>query len=128
MLGHPKENTQHTHPKTSQGTPMRRCPAPRCPHLTPNTYCEHHTKQNEKRRGTAHARGYGTKHQTLRATHQAAMHNGTTYTCPHCHTPIHPDQPWDLGHTPDRATWTGPEHAHCNRADGGRRSTQHRKH
>lgn len=51
----------------------------------------------------------------------------TTFTCRRCGQPIHPNQPWDLGHDNDVATHGNnthnlePEHANqCNRAAGGR--------
>lgn len=69
------------------------------------------------RPGTTTARGYGTTHQRLRADLEPHVRAGLA-TCAKCHQPIHPHQPWDLGHTDDRTTWTGPEHAHCNRAHG----------
>jgi hypothetical protein len=34
---------------------------------------------------------------------------------------INPADEWDLGHTPDGTTWTGPEHPTCNRSEGARR-------
>lgn len=65
------------------------------------------------------ARGYGTHHQTERARHQPTVDAGQA-TCARCHQPITPGTPWDLGHTDDRATHTGPEHVRCNRSAGGR--------
>ncbi len=80
--------------------------------------------------GTA-ARGYGGGHQRLRAQWKPAVDAGQV--CCHaavCLMPsrwIMPGTPWDLGHTPDRATWTGPEHQRCSRADGPRRGNRLRK-
>ena len=101
---------------------MRRCPATNCPHLihTHDRYCTEHARAYEQSRGTAHQRGYGTTHRTLRNQWQRTINQGNTY-CARCGLLILPTEPWDLGHTTDRASYTGPEHAHCNRADGGRR-------
>ena len=63
---------------------------------------------------TRKARGYGPAHRKLRAAWKPRVATGTT-TCPRCNQPIQPDQPWDLGHTDDRQSWTGPEHTNCNR-------------
>ena len=38
--------------------PLRPCPTPRCPNLTSGGPCPDHARQQEQRRGTAHARGY----------------------------------------------------------------------
>jgi hypothetical protein len=41
--------------------------------------------------------------------------------CPRCHRPLGPDPTrLDLGHTDDRAAYSGLEHARCNRAAGAR--------
>jgi hypothetical protein len=71
-------------------------------------------------------RGYGADHQAERAKWQRRMDQGEAVDChaERCLEPsrwIRPGQPWDLGHTPDRTAWTGPEHPLCNRAEGGRR-------
>lgn len=100
----------------------RRCP--KCPRLIPagTRYCPEHTAQYEASRGTPTTRGYGPAHQRERAKWKARITRGDTVTCTRCGQPIPPDAPWDLGHTPDRTTWTGPEHANCNRSDGGKRA------
>jgi hypothetical protein len=69
-------------------------------------------------------RGYGGPHQKLRAQWKPLVDAGRVS----CHAAIClkpsrqiiPGTPWDLGHTPDRSAWTGPEHQECNRADGNR--------
>jgi hypothetical protein len=76
-------------------------------------------------------RGYGNDHQKVRARWQPIVNAGQAY----CHAVIclmpdrriMPGTPWDLGHTPDRTTWTGPEHQRCNRADGARRGNRLRR-
>lgn len=76
--------------------------------------------------GATTHRGYGGQHQTLRAKWKRVVDAGNAQChatiCLHRTRWIAPGQPWDLGHTPDRTAWTGPEHRACNRADGGRRS------
>ena len=72
-----------------------------------------------KLRGTRAQRGYGADHDRLRA--QWALQVATGHVlCARCHQPIPPGTPWDLGHTDDRTSWSGPEHAACNRAAGGK--------
>lgn len=64
------------------------------------------------------ARGYGTAHQEQRRRWQPKVDAGIV-NCARCGQPIEPGRPWDLGHTDDRRTWTGPEHRTCNRRAGG---------
>jgi hypothetical protein len=52
--------------------------------------------------------------------HLAALFGVTLARCPRCNQFIKPNEAWDLGHTDDRGSWTGPEHASCNRAAGAR--------
>ncbi len=68
-------------------------------------------------------RGYTSSHQRLRAQFKPLVQTGQM-VCPRCHNPILPGQAWDLGHTGDRAGWTGPEHALCNRRAAGLLSHQ----
>jgi hypothetical protein len=65
------------------------------------------------------ARGYGTPHQRERQR-WAPYVNAGQVRCARCGQPIIPGTAWDLGHSNDRSTWTGPEHARCNRAAGAR--------
>jgi len=71
------------------------------------------------------ARGYGSRHQRLRAEYQWLMDHGEPYNCWRCRRPILPGQPWDLGHDDyDRNLYRGPEHRyarHCP-AGGNRRA------
>lgn len=77
------------------------------------------------------ARGYGVEHRNVRKQWQPIVDRGEAF----CHAvrclepsrQIPPGTPWDLGHTPDRKTWTGPEHPRCNRSDGGRRARAKQK-
>lgn len=75
-----------------------------------------------KPKASSTARGYGSQHKQLRKQ-WAAYVTGGTVTCARCGRLIEPGTPWDLGHSDDRTTWTGPEHASCNRAAGGRKGT-----
>jgi hypothetical protein len=66
------------------------------------------------------ARGYGAGHQQLRREWAPRVDAGDV-TCRRCQQPIHPGEPWDLGHhDQNRDTYTGPEHRSCNRATAGR--------
>ena len=100
----------------------RRCPGERCPRILTQgqRYCPQHALEYEQRRGTPAQRGYDTEHQKLRRTWQARLDAGEIIHCARCGSRINP-RAWDLGHTEDRAAWTGPECVGCNRADGGRR-------
>lgn len=103
------------------------CPAHNgsCPEVQPARRCDRCASQYEQRRGRRQARGYDAAHERERrrwAPRVAAV-------SVHCHAKvcvmptgrlIYPGQAWDLGHTDDRTTWTGPEHAVCNRSAGGR--------
>ena len=81
--------------------------------------------------GETTARGYGTAHQALRTQWDSYVQAGDTY----CHAAIclepsryiEPGSSWDLGHTPDRQAYTGPEHARCNRTEGARRGNRQRQ-
>jgi hypothetical protein len=71
------------------------------------------------RKGTT-ARGYGSSHQREREKWRPKVDAGLV-NCARCGQPIEPGRPWDLGHSDDRKTWTGPEHpSSCNRKAGGR--------
>jgi hypothetical protein len=103
---------------------MRVCAEPGCPELQPTPRCTQHTRDADRARGTRQQRGYDAAHDRLRAQWKPKVDRASV----HCHAEvcvmparlILPGQPWDLGHTPDRKAWTGPEHATCNRAAGGR--------
>lgn len=77
---------------------------------------------------TTTQRGYGAKHQAERRRWEPIVAAGRAVCCrPICLRPdrrIHPDEPWDLGHSDDRTRWTGPEHRGCNRAAGARKGNR----
>ena len=68
-----------------------------------------------KERLTTAERGYGYKHRKLREQWRLQVEAGLV-DCASCHEPVESDDRWDLGHTPDRTDWTGPEHVWCNRS------------
>lgn len=102
---------------------LKVCATQGCPTLIPRgtTHCPTHAREYEARRGTRQQRGYGRDHDRLRAQWAARLTSSPTpIPCARCGHPIDPRTPWDLGHNDDRTQWTGPEHASCNRAAGGR--------
>jgi hypothetical protein len=77
------------------------------------------------------ARGYGWRHQKLRARLAPVVAaGGVMCAAPVCLMPsreIIPGTPWDLGHSDhDRSVYTGPEHRRCNRAIVARRRARRR--
>ncbi len=86
--------------------------------------CTTHTRDRERARGTRQQRGYDANHDRLRAKWAPKVATGRI-NChnPTCGLPIQPGEPWDLGHTPDRRSYRGPEHTRCNRSEGGRTAT-----
>lgn len=97
--------------------PATPCSNRACPNLKP---CPTHTQQRASRQ----ERGYDRKHDKLRKEWKPIVDTGRAEcNAERCLMPsrrIKRDEPWDLGHTPDRTGWVGPEHARCNRATGGR--------
>lgn len=71
------------------------------------------------------ARGYGAAHRRERKRWDHIVRAGNA-VCARCREPIAPDEPYDLGHTEDRTTWSGPEHRSCNRSAGARNSNRQR--
>ena len=110
--------------------PLSRCSWHNCPNLVPRgtRYCKTHQQAHEAQRGTASQRGYDIRHQAERARWVRYLAQGHTITCAKCGRPITSHDTWDLGHTQDRTTWTGPEHAHCNRSAGQANSMRMREH
>lgn len=101
----------------------RRCPRPSCPRIITDgsRYCPDHAREYEAKRGSTTARGYGSAHQRLRAAWVARMARGEVVHCARCGVRLTAGTPFDLGHTEDRTGYTGPEHATCNRSEGGTR-------
>ncbi|TLF33243.1 hypothetical protein FE256_03880 [Microbacterium sp. 5K110] len=107
------------------------CAHPGCPNLTTGTRCTTHQRERERQRGTRQQRGYGPDHERTRAAWEIEVQTGRIRCAnPNCLRPddpfIHPGEPWDLGHTPDRTGYRGPEHSGCNRSEGGRTAHQQR--
>jgi hypothetical protein len=76
-------------------------------------------KCHHANRGTTAERGYGTEHRKLREDWAQLIATGSVHCAkPGCGQLIHPGEPWDLGHAPDRS-YQGPEHRSCNRATRG---------
>lgn len=103
--------------------PLRRCPGTNCPNLVQRGQrCPKHQAQHEAKRGTSTKRGYGYTHQALRRAWARKVQTGHT-RCARCGQPIHPNEPWDLGHNDhDRQQYSGPEHQRCNRSAGGKQA------
>ncbi len=108
---------------------LKVCAEPGCPALVPKGRCAEHRRAQERARGSRQQRGYDTTHDRLRAQWAPKVATGRV----RCHSPrclrpddplIHPDEPWDLGHTEDRRSYHGPEHAACNRSAGGHAAHQ----
>jgi hypothetical protein len=102
------------------------CPAHEgsCPELSPQRRCPACSTTAEQHRGSRQQRGYDREHTRLRARWKPKVDAGLV----DCHAlvcllpqrRIWLGMAWDLGHTPDRTAWTGPEHRACNRSAGGR--------
>jgi len=75
--------------------------------------------ERDKRRGTRQQRGYDAEHDRTRAQWAPQVATGRV-PCARCGVLIAHGAPWDLGHADDRTSWSGPEHAACNRAAGGK--------
>lgn len=71
-------------------------------------------------------RGYDQAHRLMRAQVAHVVEAGRA-VCARCGKPIVPGSAWDLGHSDDRRSWTGPEHASCNRAAGARLGNSRRR-
>jgi hypothetical protein len=74
-------------------------------------------------RRSPEARGYGAGHVAIRRRLAPLVATGLM-ECARCGLPIEPGQAWDLGHSPDRTRYSGPEHAHSRDCPkGGNRAT-----
>lgn len=107
----------------------RRCGDP--PPTPRHSYCDRcrpaAARYRERRRNRQRNRppsaeqGYGYEHKKLRARLAREVAAGIS-VCWRCGLPIHPNEPWDLGHDDvDRSIYRGPEHRACNRATAGRK-------
>lgn len=75
-------------------------------------------------RPSTHARGYGRRHQDIRAAHLQGAYG---QPCLHCGQTMTQDQDLDLDHTDDRLGYRGFAHAGCNRSAGARKGNAARK-
>jgi hypothetical protein len=103
---------------------MRVCAEPGCPELSLTPRCQGHTREVDRARGTRQQRGYDAGHDRLRRRWKPQVDAGLVdCKADICLAPIRrilPGEPWQLGHTPDRTAYRGPEHQLCNEAEGGR--------
>jgi hypothetical protein len=74
---------------------------------------------DHQRPGDTTRKGYGARHQQLRAQLAPTVALGTV-PCARCGYLIAPGEPWDLGHKDgtSKHEYAGPEHRTCNRAAG----------
>ena len=109
---------------------LRRCAWHNCPQLVKQgtRFCAIHTHAYERQRGSSTARGYDAAHRHLRRAWEARLATGETHTCAKCGQPVTAADQWDLGHTDNRQSWTGPEHRSCNRKDGQHKATASAEH
>lgn len=104
----------------------RVCPTPGCPTIIDQhaRRCPDCARQHERNRGSRQDRGYDKHHDRERKRWTKILAQ-TDVPCARCQEPINANTPWDLGHTDDRTTWTGPEHAaNCNRSAAGKAAHQ----
>jgi hypothetical protein len=81
----------------------------------------------QRRLAKTAARGYGSKHQRLRAQYQRRMDQGERFNCWRCGLQVDPNH-WDLGHDDtDRSIIRGPEHVGRECPQGGNRGVAKRK-
>lgn len=99
---------------------MRVCAEPGCPRLQRARRCAEHERQRERVRGSSSQRGYGQEHSKLRdSINRRGIEN---FVCARCGGAFMAGEEFQLGHTDDRASWHGPEHARCNLSAAGRAS------
>lgn len=75
-------------------------------------------------RASTVSRGYGEAHKRERKRWEQRLAGGDIVPCARCGKPIRHGDTWDLGHTDDRTSWTGPECVSCNRSAGAKNSNQ----
>lgn len=109
---------------------LRRCAWHNCPQLVPQgqRFCHAHAHAYNQQRGSSTARGYDAAHRHLRRAWEARLATGETHICAKCGQPVTAADQWDLGHTDNRQSWTGPEHRSCNRKDGQHKATASAEH
>ena len=101
-------------------------------------------------RDSTTARGYGTKHQRVRARFARQLRAAGQLPCARCLLPIYASWPlnppdvhvpacrvrgcegqcwtlWDAGHTDERDAYSGLEHRSCNRAAGAVNSNKQQR-
>lgn len=74
----------------------------------------------KRKQATSAARGYNASHKAERRRWELRLAQGEEVFCARCGAMIDAKSDWDLGHTDDRLSWTGPECVRCNRSAGGR--------
>jgi hypothetical protein len=88
-------------------------------------YCRAHRPPPEERARwatkTREARGYGSRHITLRKQAVRLVESGQA-VCVRCGLPIAPGTPFDLDHDETRTGYLGVSHRTCNRRAGGRKA------
>ena len=92
---------------------LRVCSTPGCPELVTKGRCTSCAGDLERNRGTTTERGYGTKHQRIRAWWEPRVASGKV-NCARCGERISPLEQWHLDHTDDRTGYLGPSHVACN--------------
>lgn len=119
-----KHHTHH-HRLEDFTVSLRRCAWHNCPQLVPQgqRFCHAHAHAYNQQRGSSTARGYDAAHRHLRRAWEARLATGETHACAKCGQPVTATDQWDLGHTDNRQSWTGPEHRSCNRKDGQHKAT-----
>ena len=127
----PARSTTTHHQRLEDSTvSFRRCAWHNCPQLVPQgqRFCHAHAHAYNQQRGSSTARGYDAAHRHLRRAWEARLATGETHICAKCGQPVTAADQWDLGHTDNRQSWTGPEHRSCNRDDGQRKATASAEH
>lgn len=127
---YPGHAGHHSHGRRQGHMSLRRCAWHNCPQLVKQgtRFCAIHTHAYERQRGSSTARGYDAAHRHLRRAWEARLATGETHICAKCGQPVTAADQWDLGHTDNRQSWTGPEHRSCNRKDGQHKATASAEH